>query len=99
MSLSEQTQKHWTKPHPTPDLILQSRHRNLNWLVYRGAINTAIFTVEVGKYLVQVRSTASRFAPSWSSKAHPFIYVVLAVAFASLLQAGWNKENEEFTLS
>lgn len=88
MSLSEQTQKHWTKPHPTPDLILQSRHRNLNWLVYRGAINTGIFTVEAGKDLVRMRSTANRFAPSWSFKGTSFHLCSLGCGLCQVV-AGW----------
>lgn len=32
------------------------------------------------------------------SKAHPFICVALAVAFARLLQVGWNKGDEDFPL-
>lgn len=74
--------------HPTAGLILQSRLRNLSRLVYRGTISKDIFTLEVGKDLVQVRSTADRFAPPWPFKGMSFHLCSLGCGLCRAV-AGW----------
>lgn len=55
---------------------------------YRGTISKDIFTLEVGKDLVQVRSTADRFAPPWPFKGTSFQLCSLGWGLCQAV-AGW----------